>query len=96
MTDRPSCSSCRWWDQAGSAIAAGTIDPRAQPDLGVCCVDPPKLISVSPYWSAGVFPETHATRFCSEWSPSEEPDGGGEQHPVEPAANVVSFERPAA
>lgn len=91
------CSTCVHWDQAGSPLSRAAVDPQAQPALGACCVDPPRLTPLGPFWSEGVFPITHATRFCAEWSPAHvtDPDDG-ERQPVEPVANVLAFERPAA
>ncbi|MBO9377702.1 hypothetical protein GG804_13075 [Sphingomonas histidinilytica] len=51
-------------------------------------------MSVSPFWSEGIFPATHASRFCAEWQPHDDPGGGGETKPV--PDNVVSFDRSAA
>ncbi|KKC27315.1 hypothetical protein [Sphingomonas sp. SRS2] len=94
-----SCETCFWWDQAGAALAAGSIDPQAQPDLGACCVDPPQLKPIGPYWHVGIFPLTSATRFCGEWQPAGEGGDGGEEEPVsEPTVtnNILTFGRSAA
>ncbi len=93
MNERPSCSTCRWWDQAGAELSAGSIDPVAKPDLGVCCVDPPRLMSITPYWHVGQFPATHATRFCGAWEGSPGDDGTGERSPTD---NVLAFNRGVA
>jgi hypothetical protein len=94
VTDRR-CETCCWWDQGGARLASAAVDPGAKPDVGVCCVDPPRLMQVTEYWSEGVFPSTHASRFCAEWQPEIDPGGGGEQQPVQPD-NVVSFDRSVA
>ncbi len=91
MADLGSCANCVHWDRGGAAIATAISNPAADPDVGTCCAMPPQLIREGPYWATAAWPQTHASRFCSEWEPIDDPDGG-EREP----SNVVAFERSVA
>ncbi|ARR52158.1 hypothetical protein HY78_01120 [Rhizorhabdus wittichii DC-6] len=89
------CETCGYWQRRGPAIATAQVDPGCAQDIGACCRFPPTLIGHGEYWDTPVFPQTHASRTCGDWSPSFDPSGGGEQEP-KPADNVISFDRSVA
>lgn len=60
------CRTCMFWRQGGSPIATLMRVPDANPDLGVCEIEPPIVQSLNGGLQS-VFPATHADRCCSMW-----------------------------
>jgi len=88
------CATCCWWDKGGARIASADTNPQMRSDVGVCCADPPKLIPITQFRSEGVFPVTHASRFCGAWEPDTGDGGGGGER--QGGGTVISFDRSAA
>ena len=81
MSDN-TCATCIWWHQNGAPLSAASRKVAPNDSLGTCQVRPPQ-IAPSPHFATGMFPETHASRFCSEWIDEAGPDGDGGERVVD-------------
>lgn len=84
------CATCLFWQRGGSMISAAARDPAATDDVGSCNVRSP-FVAPSIHFPVGVFPQTHANRFCGDYEPRDEDDGDDGEREPQPDGNVVEL-----
>jgi len=87
------CETCRHWCRTGSPIAGAVKNALGIEEVGTCQIDPPQLYKVADFY-AGLWPETHASRWCRMWQAREDGPESGERQPVDPAKVVSITPRP--
>jgi hypothetical protein len=70
------CGTCRWWVRQGPPLSNAILDPRVHVDEGTCQAHAPFVVEQS-MMAISVFPQTHETRFCGDWCPTDTGGGGG-------------------
>ncbi|WP_158014103.1 hypothetical protein [Sphingomonas sanxanigenens] len=96
MTDNmPRCGNCALWEARGAIRARMAEQPTGlgQAYLGTCQLYPPEIVVLrnrdGAEEVASVWPETHADRWCFEWTdPTDIGPDGGQREPQE-RSNVV-------
>lgn len=85
------CATCVWWTRSAPKLANAIRDPSAAFELGTCQVNPPVVVQGSGSFPVPMYPETHESRFCGRWAPTE-----GSDDPDDGERNIILLRRKAA
>jgi len=83
------CATCRFWTRQGPQLANAQRDPSCPSDEGVCQFSAP-VVTMLATGPSGIFPRTHADRWCGQWhlkGGAGGPDDG--EHVVVPLRRVA-------
>ncbi len=83
------CATCRFWTRQGPQLANAQRDPSCPADEGVCQFAAP-VVTMLATGPSGIFPRTHADRWCGQWhlkGGAGGPDDG--EHVVVPLRRVA-------
>jgi hypothetical protein len=60
------CETCLYWSRSSGPLSSSERCPAIAQDRGACQIGPPELAAVGGF-EEGVWPVTHASRFCGSW-----------------------------
>lgn len=83
------CGTCAYWRRGGAPLSAASRHATPKHDVGTCEHLSPIVVDMGFGVAAGVYPETHESRGCSDWMTVWTPDGDdgdrdGNVHPLRP------------
>lgn len=92
------CANCEWWERGRPAFASWeTLPGEPEQFLGVCTIDPPRLVGDTTRTVRAMFPQTHESRRCGAWEEREADDpNDGERAPTGFVVNLADHRGKAA